>query len=683
MKQLIRKISSITTWIYVLSVIMFDLPQAAGQKKDNESARKIIPVISSPKYTEFAPTISADGRTMIFESDRDKGGWKLYESRLDKQGRWSEPVPITAINDKLHFLAGPSLSYDGNILLFTGFIENVTTSEDIFYSLRIDDRNWSEPISIGPPINTEDYEGFPSISADGNSLYFIRLNQENPFDRKNKEACFKILVSIKQPDGSWGEPTLLSDVINKGCERDPKIMADNHTLIFSSIQPNGKGKYDLYQTKKISNQAWSEPVALDFINSEENDQSPCIAASGDIIFFYSKNDIYSVPIPQQYRQMINVTVQGVVKDLNTNKPLKATIIVRNNTTGETFTSESNVHDGQYSIVLGAGQEYEVKFISRSYVPELVKFDLRTQDKYAEINKDINLNDSYSIQVTIADKDIKNPINASITIKDVNGGIILSEDLVKEKYPFAIRLKAGNDYSCSVLSPSYHEQTLQLNFDSIKAQTEMSYQFLLEHIKVSVTTDVVNIVSKEKLKSKVYFSNEASGEVLIAEPGETVYLRKGDRYQVATSSDKGYMFASTSIVAGETETNTEQKVSLQIIPIETGAQLTLNHISFSSNSAEIDSSSLSTLNRIIELLQKNPQISIEIAAHTDDIGDEVYNKRLSERRALAIVQYLSKRVIAIGRMRPIGYGKQMPLVPNDSEEHRALNRRVELKVLRAK
>ena len=150
------------------------------------SERRVIPVVSSEKYTEFAPTISADGRTLIFESDQNsKKGWELMESQLDSSGNWTEPTPIKAINEKCAFLAGPSLSYDGNTLFFTAFIENVSQSEDIYYSNRISGQQWGEPIRLEGPINTDDdYEGFPSISADGNTLYFIRLNMENAYDKK-------------------------------------------------------------------------------------------------------------------------------------------------------------------------------------------------------------------------------------------------------------------------------------------------------------------------------------------------------------------------------------------------------------------------------------------------------------------------------------------------------------------
>ena len=237
-----------TGFCLVLFLFLYPVVLSAQEYDD----RRVVPGISTGKNTEFAPTISADGKLMIFESDVDKEkGWELFESHLDERGYWTTPVPLQSINEKCSFVAGPNLSYDGNTLYFTAFIEDVSTSEDIYYSERLEGNNWSEPIPVGEPINTKDhYEGFPSISADGNSLYFIRTNEQKSIDPRSKEDCFVIYVSHREPDGSWSPPEALPAPVNTGCERDPKIMADNVTLIFASIRNGGKSKYDLFETRR-------------------------------------------------------------------------------------------------------------------------------------------------------------------------------------------------------------------------------------------------------------------------------------------------------------------------------------------------------------------------------------------------------------------------------------------------
>ncbi|HET7179811.1 MAG TPA: carboxypeptidase-like regulatory domain-containing protein, partial [Chryseosolibacter sp.] len=364
-----------------------------------------VDIVSTPKRVEFSPTISADGRTMIYESQNgDK--WELYQSILRDGNKWSTPVALTAINDKCDFIGGPSLSYDGNTLYYTAFIKGVTKNEDIYYSTRLGDERWSEPKSIGRPVNTdEEYEGFPSVSADGQSLYFIRQNKDYEFDRKSKEACFKIWMSRKLADGTWGEPQVLPEPVNTGCERDPRIMADNHTLIFSSIREEGMGKYDLFQSRLSANGTWDEPVPLDFVNSGENDQSPCISASGDHMYYYSDKDIYKITIPREYRQLINVTLLGKVTAGPESTPVKSVIVVQNVKEGNSYFTQSNPNDGRYSIVMSAGQTYTVTFSAAGFRPAKLTFDYSNETTYREEAKDVNLSSLWPVKLVIRDKDM--------------------------------------------------------------------------------------------------------------------------------------------------------------------------------------------------------------------------------------------------------------------------------------
>src|SRR5690606_13800068 len=94
--------------------------------------KRRVDIISNAEGIEFSPTISADGRTMIFEAQRGRkkeDKWELYQSHLGADGKWSSPVAITAINEKCQFIAGPSLNYDGNMLYYTAYIEGVTKTE--------------------------------------------------------------------------------------------------------------------------------------------------------------------------------------------------------------------------------------------------------------------------------------------------------------------------------------------------------------------------------------------------------------------------------------------------------------------------------------------------------------------------------------------------------------------------
>ncbi len=670
---------------------LMGLPSPFLQAQSVAVEPKRVEGISTDKFTEFAPTISADGHTMIIESNKNSTKiderWELFESTRKADGSWSELVPLTAINEKCSFLAGPSLGYDGNTIFFTAFIEGVTTSEDIFYSERLSASQWSEPKSVGAPINTEDYEGFPSISADGNSLYFIRITYDDGIvrvDKKSKENCFEIYVSNKLPDGKWGEPKKLPDQINTGCVRDPRIMADNHTLIFSAVTPEGRGKYDLFQTRRNADSTWADPKPLDFINSPDNDQSPTISAAGDTIFFYTKKDIYAMPIPLEYRQLINVTVLGYVRSEKNGLPLACSITITNVEKKEKVVLTNNPNDGRFSIVLAAGSHFLVEFLNPLYLKEVRDYDLRKQETYKAIPMDIKLKSEYQVTLSSIDRDLKIPVTAMVQVIDGLNKFTLNDSLKATAPGPPLKFETTNQYALSAVAFHYPEIKQSILFDARTFKPDTTITFQLVHEKVKFAADVIDVTTKSRVKTKVTFNNSVQDEMIISESGESVYLRKGDRYQVVASSGKGYFFATSSIVAGEGEAQPDGSYSLNLVmtPIRDGALLTLDNITFETNSADLKSSSFPELDRVIEFMHQNPSVIIEIAAHTDDVGSNDYNDKLSVRRAKSVIAYLNKKGIVNKRFEAKGYGKSKPLTPNDTEEARALNRRVELIILKA-
>lgn len=108
--------------------------------------------------------------------------------------------------------------------------------------------------------------------------------------------------------------------------------------------------------------------------------------------------------------------------------------------------------------------------------------------------------------------------------------------------------------------------------------------------------------------------------------------------------------------------------------------TLDHMYFDVNKWEIKPEDYTTLNKLYQSFVKNPKLVVEIGGHTDNIGDEAANHRLSQRRADAIRDYLVKKGVNENRILAKGYGEKSPLASNDTEAGRAKNRRTEVKVI---
>lgn len=102
--------------------------------------------------------------------------------------------------------------------------------------------------------------------------------------------------------------------------------------------------------------------------------------------------------------------------------------------------------------------------------------------------------------------------------------------------------------------------------------------------------------------------------------------------------------------------------------------------FAFDSAELTSETRTILDEYVALLKKESFTRVEIVGHTDSIGPEEYNQRLSERRANMVMEYLISKGMRPESLKMIGYGESRPIGANDTREGRQRNRRVELRVL---
>jgi len=638
------------------------------------------PAISDPIQIEYAPTIQADGRVIIFEA-QSKRSYQLFQTRIS-DGKWQKPESITRINesgDSTALIGGPSLSFDGNELYF---FKDATGNSEILFSTRQKD-GWSKPELIGSPINSAGYEGFPSISADGSTLYFVRQNFEGPTSKElKKEAqfCLGIYKSVRDKSGKWGTPEKLPWPINQDCEKAPKIMADGRTLIFSSNRPGGKGGYDMYQSKLNDLGEWGMPESLAFVNTDKDDQLPCISAEGDLMYYtYNNNDIYSVVIPPKLRQFMNNIVQGYITDEDTKKGIGAEIVVTDAFTSEVvLRTESNSDDGRYTVVLPVGRSFNFEFRKPDYSSYTFSLDIRSKKKYEEITLNIKLFKTVRLSINVSDHEFFEPLLAEVTIQEKGqDNFIVDKKTNALNGRLTVDLPLGKEYLIVVKAPYFKREAIPFNISSLVIYRDFEKFIELVPEKVEVALNVADMVNNSKVKSKVLLKNKTRGEVIEVDGNQMVSLRAGDRYEVEVTSDQGYAFNSTAI---DLTTGKVNSIDVKLMKLELNAQLALKDINFESNSDKLSDGSFIELTRVITLMKENPTLKVEIDAHTDDIGSDNYNLILSNKRAKSVMEYLTQNNIPVERFSAKGYGETQAKFKNDSDENRAKNRRVELKIL---
>ncbi|MGV3560600.1 OmpA family protein [Larkinella arboricola] len=171
------------------------------------------------------------------------------------------------------------------------------------------------------------------------------------------------------------------------------------------------------------------------------------------------------------------------------------------------------------------------------------------------------------------------------------------------------------------------------------------------------------------------------------------LGKTDTLIINTSVEGYYPMEEVLLVPCDTCANYEHLALMEKIESEKAAQpdsifrnlkvndkIRLDNVYFDQSSYVLRKESYPQLDKLLNTLNSYPKLVIEIAGHTDNVGDRRLNQSLSENRARVITNYLIQRGVAARRLQYQGYGDTRPAAPNDNEANKKKNRRVEFTVL---
>jgi hypothetical protein len=183
-----------------------------------------------------------------------------------------------------------SVSADGLEMYFLSNRPAGLGYEDLWVSTRRDvDDPWGPPVNLGPPVNSSYRESYPSVSADGLTLYFSDYFY-GP-DRPGGVGGHDLWTATRTSHiDSWEEPTNMGAVINSPADEEaPTISHDGLTLIFSSERPGTRGFDDLWTcTRPTTQDPWSQPVNLGpVVNSNSYELNGELSSDGLVLFFES------------------------------------------------------------------------------------------------------------------------------------------------------------------------------------------------------------------------------------------------------------------------------------------------------------------------------------------------------------------------------------------------------------
>jgi outer membrane protein OmpA-like peptidoglycan-associated protein len=187
--------------------------------------------------------------------------------------------------------------------------------------------------------------------------------------------------------------------------------------------------------------------------------------------------------------------------------------------------------------------------------------------------------------------------------------------------------------------------------------------------VPVRLDVVDNASGQTVGT---FQTTPAGKYLLALPS-------GANYAVVATHEN-YLFYSENVNLPPTAGYAEIRHDIRMQKPESGSNVVLRNVFFDPDKATLRPESTAELDRVVRLLSENSKLKLHLASHTDNAGEIAANQDLSQRRAQAVLAYLLAHKIKADRLTANGYGGTVPLVSNDTEAGRQLNRRIEFKVV---
>lgn len=474
----------------------------------------------------------------------------------------------------------PTISADGNLLFF--ICENhprntkyrsVPNSQDIWVAFRDSMGNWSEARHLAYPLNTAHYNAVYWISPDNNRMLIRGAFSNGGYVGKGISMCHM------QEDGRWSQPEGLNIKnyfkYDRGKLSGASMAPDGQTLLLYMTPEQGSALNDLFVSFLNADGTWTEPKNLGKkINGQDTDEmTPYLAGDGVTLYFSSNR-------------------AGGLGDNDIWKSRRLDNSWTKWSEPENLGAPINTDNWDAFFTMDAGGEFA--YLTTS------------EDGYGASD-------------------------------------IVRVRLMEEKKPDPVVLVTGNVYNKKTGEP-------------------LSASLLYETLPDG--TQVGNALS-----------SPFDGAFKIVLPFNRNYSIRATASHFFSMSEN--LNLDSMIQSGYTEIHKD----LYLVPIEIGQTVRLNNVFFDFDKWNLRPESFVELDRVVKLLAENPAIEIELSAHTDSKGSDDYNYKLSDNRARSVMNYLIEKGINASRLRSQGYGETKPLASNDTDDGRQLNRRVEFTILK--
>lgn len=508
--------------------------------------------------------------------------------------------------------------------------------------------------NLGPNINSSAPEYAPLISTD-ESLLIITARRKNTVGGLRDEfdnLPYEDLYFSKNIGGTWTPLQNMGETVNTTGHDASSGLSPNGKMLFV-FRGTLRGGGDVFMSENI-NDIWTKPRALGkYINTDAHESAVALSYDGNDLYFVSEKpggmggkDIYMSRWNAQKEewseaQNLGATINSPYDEDGVflhpdGKTLYFSSKGHNSMGGnDIFYSENE--NGVWGEPINIGYPINTPDDDVFFV---VAADGRTA--YYSSIRDGGYGEKDIYRITFLGPE-KEPV------LNTEDKLMVGSEVKSVNVPFQPEVKVRTSRMVLLKGLVIDDET---------------------NAPVKAAIDLIDNTTSEVLAT--FSSDEISGSYLVSLPA-------GRNYGLNVNA-AGYLFNSMNFNLPDTAIFKEIYKVIRLKKIKIGESIVLRNVFFDYNQATVRSESEAELSRIHKLMVENPTIKVEISGHTDDVGGDAYNQKLSESRAKSVVDFLVQKGIPQARLIYAGYGETQPMATNETPEGRQENRRTEFKII---
>ncbi|MEI6089133.1 MAG: OmpA family protein [bacterium] len=501
------------------------------------------------------------------------------------------------------------------------------SSKAIDYEVKIDQiEDLLDVVSenLGPNINTVYNEVAPIITASGKKLFFTRQDDPNNIGEAKLQDIY---FSTINKDGKFSPAKNVGPPLNDKFNNFViSILPDENQIIVGNLYIPGLVSQQGFSISRFDGQNWTvpQPLKIEEYKNYVFDGSYCLAPSGKTM-------------------ILSISYKGCLGKHD----LYVSFKDKNDVWSAPVSLGPSINNfGDEISPFFAADNMSLYFSSDGY-PGYGSSDMfvtrRLDDTWTKWSKPKNLGPRLNTKGWDAYYTIPASGNYAYfvsSIRSIGGTDIFRVVLPEDAKPKPVVLLSG-----MVLDKT----------TNLPISAKINYETLPEGVNAGSS-----------------ISNQQTGAYKIALP-------TGKKFGYLAEAE-GYLSINEFLDLTDLKTYKEMTNDLYLVPITKNVKIRLNNIFFGFGKYNLLEESFPELDRVVKLLKDMPKLKIEIQGHTDSIGTEQNNLRLSKNRAQSVVNYFIKKGIASKRLKSMGYGESKPIDTNETDEGRQKNRRVEFVIL---